>query len=173
MKTMNTIHSETELSLTEQNRRAAQAVLPHYEPYGIHYLSDRHEILTWARRCWKSDYTMEDLPSTLRWAVGIDACAHVRAENGGYFSGMDSGLPGLFSLSESGSFLEWHRHSKRPVRLFGQPVMAPAHFINFITRNNDDSKSPWFLNLFQPYDEDYYANWTLENASDGRYNPEP
>lgn len=72
---MNTIHSETELSLTEQNRRAAQAVLPHYERYGIHYLSDRHAILTWARRCWKSDYAMEDLPSTLRWAVGIDACA--------------------------------------------------------------------------------------------------
>lgn len=168
---MNTMNTQNELSLTEQNRRTAQAVLPHYEEYGIHYLSDRREILTWARRCWKSDYTMEDLPSTLRWAVGIDACDHVRAEHGGYTSSMDSGLPGLFSLSDSGSFLEWRRHSKRPVRLFGQPVMAPAHFINFITRNNADSKSPWFLNLFQPYDEDYYANWTLENASDGQYNP--
>lgn len=49
--------------------------------------------------------------------------------------------------------------------------MTPAHFINFITRNNNDSESPWFSNLFQPYAEDYYANWTLENASDGKYVP--
>ena len=160
MKNMNT----TELSLPEHNRLAAEKILPKFKDFGLHYLADREAILQWAQAHWRADYQDSALPKTLTWAAGIENCSHLRIKGGDFVGSWDGGTPGLFSLSENGSLLEWRPGMQRPIRIMSQPVKTTMQFLNFVTRNNNAPEAPVFVDLFEPYSEDFCNSWTLDRA---------
>ena len=156
------MNSEPSLSRTEKNRLAAEKILPKYAPYGIHYLQDRGAIASWAQHGWNLTCTAESLPGTLSWAVGIDNCKHLRLEDGHLCASPECGSPGLFSLSERGSFLQWKPGESQPVRLLGQPTQTDMHFLQFVTQNSSYEDTPVFMHLFTQFSEQFCDNWTFD-----------
>lgn len=158
---MTTIMNQLTDSRAERNRLAAEKILPNYAPFGIHYLKDREAIAAWAKRGWDPACTVEDLPGTLRWAVGIDNCNHLRLEDGHLCASSACGRPGLFSLSERGSFLQWKPGESQPVRLLGQPAQTDMHFLQFVTQNGGHENTPVFTHLFTKFSEEFCDNWSF------------
>lgn len=164
MKNMTQEKPSTKI-LAEHNRLAAQAILPHFAAFGLHYLADRAAIRNWCHSHPASGFSDADLPATVNWAVGIDRCSHLRLVDNSFEAGAEVGQPGLFSLSINGSFLQWRPGSKRPARLLGQPVQTAMHFLQFLTQNSAHPDCPVFTQMFTPYSEEFCQNWSIDQAT--------
>jgi hypothetical protein len=158
-----TLITESILNLTETNRLAAEKILPHYAPFGIRYLKNRESIAEWTHRHWARGFEANELPTGLRWAVGIEQCHFIRADrHDSYEATIYPASPGLFWLSEKGSFMEWRQGLERPTRILGHRVQTDMHLLQFVTQNCAHPDTPVFMHLFTKYSEEFCDNWSFE-----------